>query len=240
MVMATGLLVLLLHGCERQQQEPQTIANASEDIQLEDEVRQSMKSLSDWLNCPRRWEAGQLVISNICAKVRKIGDPIARRRCVSSYTNIVRNLEFTIDAPLGAKDLSRVIGINLASYYELIECGFSMLCENDSMKPDMWDFFLESPRKYKTALTIRTDHLETAGMPANRFRSDALYNELKDGLQNCSRIIESGWYPSAKRRMTPQQLIEVRAKIKATLGYLPPGIEKDEMVERTKDLGMGR
>ena len=166
--------------------------------------------------------------SNICENVRKIDDPVTRRRYVSDYTNVVFNLDFPIDVDVDDKRASRSVEVNLNAYYELIECGFSMLCEMEPMNPEMWDFFLESPIRYKKALTMRMRRLELAGVPAVRFRTDTLFNELRDGLQNCSRIIESGWYPSAKRRMAPMQLAEIRTKIKAVFGTLPPEMAKDE------------
>ena len=195
---------------------------------VEGKIMESIHRLPEWLNCPHKWEAGRLVISNISDNVRTIGDTAARRRCLSSYTNAVLCLDFPIDAPLDDKDAARVIWINLSSYYEMAECGFSMLCEMDSMSPGMWDLLLDSPIRYKKALDMRIGRLETKGVPAARFRMDALFSELRDGLQNCEAIIEKGWYPSAKRGMSASQLAEVRSKIKAALGTLPPEIEKDE------------
>ena len=147
---------------------------------------------------------------------------------MSSYTNLVYNLDFPLDAALEDKLASRNIWVNLNAYYELIECGFSMLCEMEPVNPEMWNFFLESPIRYKKALAMRIRRLESAGVPATRFRADTLFNELSDGLQNCSRIIESSWYPSARRRMSSAQRAIVLQKVKNALGELPPEMAKDD------------
>ncbi len=195
----------------------------------ERDIRQTLERLPNLLNCTQQWDAGLIVTSNIFENVRKLDDPCERRFYVSSYTSAILSLDFPIDVALDDKVASRRVAINLSSYYELVECGFSMLCELDSMNPDAWDFLLESPRKYKKALSMRITRLEAAGVSAVRFRTDALYNELRDGVQNCSCIIGKGWYPSAKRRMSSSQLKMIREKIKIALGDLPPEIEKDEL-----------
>ncbi len=215
-------------GCSPQGNPPEDCCIDDAARSVEGKVVESIRSLPEWLKCSRKWEAGRLVTSNISHNVRTIGDAAIRRRCVSSYTNAVLCLDFPIDAPLDDKGAARAIWINLSSYSEMAECGFSMLCESDSMSPEMWDLLIVPLIKYKKALDMRIGRLEARGVPAARFRKDALFNELRDGLQNCEAIIEKGWYPSARRRMSASQLAEVRSKIKAALGTLPPEIEKDE------------
>ena len=220
--------ILLLIGCERMESKPHVRPVANVQGNIECKIGQAMKKVPEWLNCCHIWEARWLVTSNISENVRKIADPAIRRRYVSSYTNLVFNLDFPVDAALEDKLASRNVWINLNAYYELIECGFSMMCEMEAMNPEMWNFLLESPIRYKKALVMRRRRLESAGVPATRFRADALFNELSDGLQNCSRIIESGWYPSARRRMSPVQRAVVRQKVKDALGELPPEMAKDD------------
>ena len=218
--------LLLLTGCERQGKTSD--ANGNQQETLVYSIRHTIEQLPNLLNCSRQWEARRIVTSNITENIRRIDDPLARRWHVSSYTNAVFNLGFPIDAALDDDDASRLIGINLSAYYELVECGFSMLCYLDSMTPGAWDFFLKASHKYKKALEMRAARLKAKGVPATKFRKDALFNDLRDGVQNCFYIIERGWYPSAKRRMSPSQLSDVRNMIKEVFGTLPPEIEKDE------------
>ena len=220
--------ILLLIGCERMGSQSHVRSDENVQGNIECQIVQAMEKVPDWLNCCHIWEARWLVTSNISENVRKIADPAIRRRYVSSYTNLVFNLDFPLDAALEDKLASRNVWVNLNAFYELIECGFSMLCEMEPMNPEMWNFFLESPIRYKKALVMRMQRLESAGVPSARFRADALFNELSDGLQNCSRIIESGWYPSARRRMAPSQLEAVREKVGGAFGNLPHAIEKDD------------
>lgn len=221
--------LLLLNGCERREVRSEEDGGVfRQEESWERDIRQTLERLPNLLNCTQQWDAGLIVISNVCENIRRIDDQGERRSYVSSYTNAVLSLDFPIDVPLDDKAASRRMAINLSSYYELVECGFSMLCELDSMSPVAWDFLLESPRKYKKALSMRIARLEAAGVSAVRFRTDALYNELRDGVQNCSSIIGKGWYPSSKRRMAPSQLKVVREKIRGAFGELPPEIEKDE------------
>ena len=220
--------LMLLVGCERREMQAEEGGTRRQEETRERDIRQTLKRLPSLLNCTQQWDAGLIVTSNIFENVRRLDDPDVRRFYVSSYTNAVLSLAFPIDVSLDDKVASRRVTVHLSSYYELVECGFSMLCELDSMNPDAWDFLLEAPRKYKKALAMRTARLEAAGVSAARFRTDALYNGLRDGMQNCASIIGKGWYPSAKRRMSPSQLAEVLAKIKDVFGALPPEIEKGE------------
>ena len=213
--------LFLLISCEQRERRPDTVFNGSIDKTVEQNIRHTLNSLPGLLTCPRKWEAWHIVISNFYYNVRRIEDPLARQRYVADYTNAVLSLDFPIDAAIEDNEASRIIGINLASYYELVECGFSMLCELDSMRPGTWDFLLESPRKYKAALTKRIGRLEAKGVKPARFRTDGLFNELRDGVQNCASIIEKGWYPSAMRRMSPSELAEVKKKIDNVFGTLP-------------------
>lgn len=219
-------VLLLLTGCE--QQGKSSDANDSQKETLVYNIQHTIEQLPNLLNCSRQWEARRIVMSNITENIRKIYDPLARRLYVSNYTNAVLNLNFPIDAELDDDNASRLIGINLSAYCELVECGFSMLCDLDSMTPGSWDFLLKASHKCKKALEIRAARLEVKGVSAARFRKDALFNDLRDCVQNCFCIIERGWYPSAKRRMSPSQLAEVRKMIKDIFGTLPPDIAKDE------------
>ena len=220
--------LLLLVGCRQQEMQAEDFGTCRQEERMERDIRQTLERLPNLLNCTQQWDAGLIVISNVCENIRRLDDPGVRRYYVSSYTNAVLSLAFPIDVSIEDKAASRRVAINLSSYFELVECGFSRLCELDSMSPVAWDFLLESPRKYKMALSMRIARLEAAGVSAVRFRTDALYNELRDGVQNCSSIIGKGWYPSAKRRMAPSQLKVVREKIRGVFGELPPEIEKDE------------
>jgi len=220
-------VLLLLTGCE--QRGKTSDANYNQQETLVCDIQHTIEQLPNLLNCSRQWEARRIVVSNITENIRRIGDPLVRRCYVSSYTNAVLNLEFPIDAALDDEDASRLIDRNLSAYYELVECGFSMLCYLDSMTPGAWNFFLKASHKYKKALEMRAARLKAKGVPATKFRKDALFNDLRDGVQNCFYIIERGWYPSAKRRMSPSQLAEVRKMIKSIFGNLPPDIAKDEL-----------
>lgn len=220
-------VLLLLTGCE--QRGKTSDANYNQQETLVCDIQHTIEQLPNLLKCSRQWEARRIVVSNITENIRRIGDPLVRRCYVSSYTNAVLNLEFPIDAALDDEDASRLIDRNLSAYYELVECGFSMLCYLDSMTPGAWDFFLKASHKYKKALEMRAARLKAKGVPATKFRKDALFNDLRDGVQNCFYIIERGWYPSAKRRMSPSQLAEVRKMIKNIFGNLPPDIAKDEL-----------
>lgn len=193
----------------------------------EEAILLTIKEIPKILNNPSRTRTALLLNSNICDNVRLITSSGARRKYVDMYTNVVAKLDFPVDVDLGDKTAARTVWINLENYSVLVDRGASMLCECETMNPEVWDFLLTPPTRYRHALDLRTRRLMAASITARRFRTDALFNELRDGLSLWARMIDACWYPAAKRKMSPGQLAVVRQKVKNALGELPPGMAKE-------------
>lgn len=219
--MISAFLAIILVGCEKRDDVvPEAVSPSCGILSAIDELPKRLGS--------RKWrETGRFAYSNICCAVRKIDDKDERIRYSVAYTNKVLGI---MPTPVDVRTSERLEEwrINVENYIDLVRWGYALL--NDNMPTDVgiWDFLLGPAFLIRQEIDFHKTWLISQGKDKRRVEKDYYVRMLGDLIYNYQREISVCWYPSAKRRMSASQLAEVRSKIKAALGTLPPEMEKDE------------
>ena len=65
-------------------------------------------------------------------------------------------------------------------------------------------------------------------MKLRSLQKDGRIGEMTNLFYRCTYEINHIWYPEAKRKLAPEQLRQVRQKVRGVLDRLPPEMAKDE------------
>lgn len=173
----------------------------------------------------RRWrETNGFAYSNICCVVRQMDDIDDRIRYTSAYTNKIVEI-MPIVVTVRTPESLEAWRISVENYVDLVRWGFALMSENMPMDVNMWDFLLGPMALIRREIDAHKRWLISQGMDSRRIEKAYHVRMLEDLVDNCRREIGTCWYEVAKKRMSAQQLKNVRQRIVAAFGDLPQEIE---------------
>ena len=219
--MATIVIAVMMTGCEKQD------AVSNIETSSKDEILSAINELSDKIHCRRSQRTDWFAYSNICCAVRQLADANKRRVYSIDYTNKVSKL-LPRAVDVRAEDSVENWRIAMENYVYLVRWGAVLSNENLSMDLGMWDFLLCPISLIRQEINSHKQWLFSKKLDSRHVEKNYHVRMLGDLLYCCKREIELFWYPEAKRKLTPEQLQQVRQKVKKALGELPPEMAKDE------------
>ena len=194
-----------------------------------DPILSSIERIPEMIHS-RRWrEADRFVYSNICCSIRGIANKEQRVVYTRSYTNLVARI-----APVRVAETNTAATalndwrIAMENYCDFVRWGTVLMSENLDMNPEAWDFLLLPIFLLRQEIQAHQKRLFDQNVDSRHVEKNAHIQMLDGLLYRCTYEIKRIWYPEAKRKLAPEQLQQVRQKVKKALGELPPEMAKDE------------
>ena len=194
-----------------------------------DSILSSMEQIPAMIHL-RRWrEADRFVYSNICCSIRAVADKERRAFYTRAYTNLVSQLtpRSVVGSNLSASALDdwRIV---MENYCDLVRWGAVLINENLDVNSETVEFPLRPIFLIRQEIEAHKRRLAGQNIDSRLFEKNYHVRMLDDLFYRCTYEINRIWYPEAKRKLAPEQLRQVRQKVRDVLDKLPPEMAKDE------------
>ncbi len=206
-------------GCDRRQE----VAVEARSVACE-KILVSINELPRRFRCNKWRDSEGFVYSNICHEVRALLNAREKVICINAYTNMISSLAQELETDENGLDLRQRL-VMVENYRAFVHWGFALMDENYPASPCLWDFLLR-PICWMHDETRRVGETLTANVTSTQLVERREYlRKMNDYIAESEFYINAVWYPEAKRKMRPEQLVRVRAKVAAALGKLPSGMD---------------
>lgn len=194
-----------------------------------DPILSSMEQIPAMIHL-RRWRAvDRFVYSNICCSIRAVSDKERRAFYTRAYTNLVSRSSprSVAGSNMSASDLEdwRIV---MENYCDLVRWGAVLINENLDVNPDTVEFPLRPIFLIRQEIDAHKRRLAAQNVDSRLYEKNYHVRMLDDLLYRCTYEINRIWYPEAKRKLAPEQLRQVRQKVRDVLDKLPPEMAKDD------------